>query len=777
MQAPAPRRLLISAVSLAVVAACDPELAPRPETTAREASLLAAPGLDCLTDTKLRLHHDDGTLDVTTDLAAGLAELARPRDLVELSFAVTPQCAADHRRVTLAAYTTQGINLGLDPVYPPTAFDVHTTRLGGDTYLLRVRLPDCYYELDLAFGEPLPVQRPQLSYAAQSRLILAAIGGDTTCDEAPLAVERFDPVEAGWGDAPVSAHFGWRLTADPAAQLRCEFDFDADGQPDVIHEPCSRTTELVKTAALPQWTYPVGKHRPELVVSDGQRRIWAGTDIYANHLDYKPDVHFLEERPDFLGADVTVEPAPDLSQVVLHFKDAATLPDVAAGEVVVGHGGARGYMLRVEAVTYEDADLVLLGVPVGLDDVLAGGFFGVRDLPIDTSDVACVAEPCPDEIVVLPDLPAGPGETAEIGTLALDESVDPIPPPGGPRLVFKFGDHGELHFSPGLDVERFELDVDWFSVPHADVAITPTIHASIVVKAGLTQAFEFGELYLGTLPLAIPVSIMLRPELEVEAAYKFTGTVAASATGTAFKDHTGWRTGLETHVDGLLDNFGAAMGPELSATLLAKFVMTLGFLDGPYVAPLATVGLRNTMDGCETCNQAFWEGGAEFGWEAFGSELFDAIKIILAAGEIWKDCEATGPSCEPLSGGPVIVRPRDGVLLDCQQYPKLVFRAPGAATTEDVNSPHQFTIHVNATHQQHGLYDYVVNTAFRGGLPEWDIQCVPLGDDGWGECSFTPADNPCSFGGSQWSNHSWSVTAHVPPASGSPTDVATFDVP
>ncbi|MFY0532588.1 hypothetical protein [Nannocystis pusilla] len=89
MQAPA-SRLLISAVSLAVVAACDPELAPRPETTAREASLLAAPGLDCLTDTKLRLHHDDGTLDVTTDLAAGLAELARPRDLVELSFVVTP---------------------------------------------------------------------------------------------------------------------------------------------------------------------------------------------------------------------------------------------------------------------------------------------------------------------------------------------------------------------------------------------------------------------------------------------------------------------------------------------------------------------------------------------------------------------------------------------------------------------------------------------------------------------------------------------------------------
>ncbi|WP_434427073.1 hypothetical protein [Nannocystis pusilla] len=444
-----PPRLLISAVSLAVVAACDPELAPQTEISPREASLMAAPGLDCLTDTKLRLHHDDGTLDVTTDLATGLAELARPRDVVELSFAVTPQCAADHRRLTLAAYTTQGINLGLDPIHPPTAFDVHTTRLTGDTYLLRVRLPDCYYELDLAFGEPLPVQRPKLSYAAQSRLIFAAIGGDDTCDEAPLTVERFDPVEAGWGDAPVSAHFGWRLTADPAAQLRCEFDFDADGQPDVIHEPCSRTTELVKTAALPQWTYAVGKHRPELVVSDGQRRIWAGTDIYANHLDYKPDVHFLEQRPDFLGADVTVKPAPDLSQVVLHFKDAATLPDVAAGEVVVGHGGARGYMLRVESVTYDDADLVLLGEPVGLDAVLAGGFFGVRDLPIDTSDIACVEAPCPDEIVVLPE-PAGSGELVELGTLALDE--DPIPPPGGPRLVFKFGGHGELHFSPGLDV-------------------------------------------------------------------------------------------------------------------------------------------------------------------------------------------------------------------------------------------------------------------------------------------------------------------------------------
>ncbi|MDC0716623.1 hypothetical protein [Nannocystis bainbridge] len=771
---------LITTVSLAVVAACDPEHAPEPAPTAREAFLTATPGLDCLDDLKLRLHHDDGTVDVTSDLELGLGELARPRDLVELSFTVTPACAADHRRLTLAAYTTQGIGLGLNPAYPPTAFDVHTTRLGGgDGYLLRARLPDCHYELDLAFGEPIDVQRTYKdTYAAESRLIFSAIGGDENCDEAPLAVDRFDPVEAGWGDAPVSAHFGWRLDADPAAQLRCELDLDGDGQPDQILEPCDHTTELIKTAALPQWTYGVGKHQPELVVTDGQRRAWAGTDIYANHLDYKPEVRFLEDRPDFLGADITVAPAPDLSTVVLHFKDAGTLPDVTPGEIVVGHGGPRGYMLRVEGVTIVDADLELTGLPVGLDDVLAGGFFGARDLQIDTSQARCVEEPCPDEIVPALDFPASLDEPAP-AKLALDQVVHQTEPaPNGPKFVFKVTENGELHLQPGLEIERFELDVGFFSIPHADLAIAPALDITIVVKAALTHSLAFGEIYLGTLPLAVPLSVMLQPELQLAAALKFTGTLQARGRASAVKDHTGWRTDLETNVGGFLDTFGAAIGPEVRATLLAKFVLTLGFLDGPYIAPLASVGLRHTLghSQCDTCNQAFWEGGAEFGWRAFGAALFDPIKVILAAGEIWKECNPT--FCEPLTGGPVIVSPRDGVLLDCQQYPRFKFRAPGAATTEDVNSPHQFIIAIEADHQIHGPYEYEIDTAFRGGQPEWDIQCVPIGDEGWGECTYTPADNPCHLhSGSNWSNHSWRVTAHVPPASGSPTASATYDVP
>ncbi|MFY0532589.1 hypothetical protein [Nannocystis pusilla] len=592
----------------------------------------------------------------------------------------------------------------------------------------------------------------------------------------PLAVERFDPVEAGWGDAPVSAHFGWRLTADPAAQLRCEFDFDADGQADAIHEPCSRTTELVKTAALPQWTYPVGKHRPELVVSDGRRRIWAGTDIYANHLDYKPDVHFLEQRPDFLGADVTVKPAPDLSQVVLHFKDAATLPDVAASEVVVGHGGARGYMLRVESVTYDDADLVLLGVPVGLDDVLAGGFFGVRDLPIDTSDVACVEAPCPDEIVVLPDPLAGSDELVELGTLALDEDEGPIlllaapgwcsssattasstsPRPRRRALRARrrlaqhpsrrrgdHADHPRQHRRQGRPhpVHRVRRDLPRDLTPgHPNID-----HAA--ARAGGRGRLQ--------------VHRHRRCERH---RHRFQGSHRLADRARDPRER-------------LPRQLRRRHGPRAQRHLAGQVRHDARLPRRPLRRAARHRRPAQHHERLRDLQPGLLGGRRRVRVEAFGSELFDAIKIILAAGEIWKECEATGPSCEPLSGGPVIVRPRDGVLLDCQQYPKLVFRAPGAATTEDVNSPHQFTIHVNATHQQHGLYNYVVNTAFRGGLPEWDLQCVPLGDDGWGECTFTPADNPCMLGGSQWSNHSWSVTAHVPPASGNPTDVATFDVP
>lgn len=38
-----------------------------------------------------------------------------------------------------------------------------------------------------------------------------------------------------------------------------------------------------------------GEHRPEFVVSDGKRRLWAGTTVHANKLDYRPEVRFPEQ--------------------------------------------------------------------------------------------------------------------------------------------------------------------------------------------------------------------------------------------------------------------------------------------------------------------------------------------------------------------------------------------------------------------------------------------------------------------------------------------------
>lgn len=81
------------------------------------------------------------------------------------------------------------------------------------------------------------------------------------------------------------AHFGWQLTSTAMDELplTCSLDLDGDGVFDEVISPCTTDTSATELAALPWASFATpGKHRPELVVSDGTRRLWAATTVHAN---------------------------------------------------------------------------------------------------------------------------------------------------------------------------------------------------------------------------------------------------------------------------------------------------------------------------------------------------------------------------------------------------------------------------------------------------------------------------------------------------------------
>ncbi|MBL9103022.1 MAG: VWD domain-containing protein [Myxococcales bacterium] len=688
------RRTITTLAAATVVAACD---RPADEAAApAPRALVDAPKLACLADTKLVLHHTDDTTEVTTDLEVGLATQVRPGDEVELSFAVTEECAVKYGpRVTLAAHTAVSDRpLHLLQDAPSPAYDVHTARLDGGPQLLHVRVPDCAHTLDLAFGEPIPVQSgPRRTYAAEQRLIAGSLQTGVACDEPPLQVERFDPVERGWGDAPVAAHFGWQIAADPAAPLRCELDLDGDGAPDELLDPCPHGTDEIKTDALPLREYPVGKHRPELVVHADGRRIWAATNIYSNRLDYKPGVRFLEQHPGFLSAEVTANPAPDPTKVTLHYAGLKNTPHVTPGQIVVGHGGPQGYMLRVETATKLGTTVELTGQPALLEEVLAGGFYGVRDHYTAMDDARCVEGACMDaEITPVDEFPPAPGAPAPAAKpLALDGPDPVLDGSRGVRVVIPLPNNvGDVRFFGGVLVKSFEIDFDWFSIPNAAIDITPAVEATINLKSGVKKLFELGKLTLGPLPTPIPLVAAVDLRVKAEASMKLTAKGRIKMPGYARKDGQGWQMNFDPQADASLSllESGGSLGGEIKLTAMPAIVISLGLLTGPYFTPTLAIGARQQWFApCETCNTIFSEFGAMFGWNKpwrSSDPLFTPISFLFAEQELKKQCTSgTGPCVPPGdppggggdddddghgggSSGDVHIVSHDGLLFDFQ---------------------------------------------------------------------------------------------------------------
>jgi len=269
---------LFSIVTLCLVgslglAGCDAASSPDVAPELRDAVLHEPSVGSCLSDTSVTLLHDDGTVDVSSELGAGLAEYARPNDIVEVAFTASNECLGAYGpRLTLAVSTqsviSEGQGYGL-------LWDVDTAKFAGGGGTLAVRLPKCASRIDLAFGEPLAELAVGADYAAEGRSIVTAEAGKASCDDVPaLAVRWFEVKQSG-----DDAEFAWELDTDAKVELTVELDIDADGKADFVDSQCPECGDVDFVHGQCPECFDGGEERPELFVSDGVRRVWAAASV------------------------------------------------------------------------------------------------------------------------------------------------------------------------------------------------------------------------------------------------------------------------------------------------------------------------------------------------------------------------------------------------------------------------------------------------------------------------------------------------------------------
>lgn len=695
---------IVTSFALVGLYGCDDvALPPSDAPVLRNVGYVGPPEEGCLADSEIKLFHDDGTADAAQDIAEGLAKYARPNDVIEVSLSALPGCIEKYgTRLSLVAYTSPGIvKYGLKPGEPARAYDMHTARFDAKQVgTLKVQLPDCFFRVELAFGEP----RPRLDGHEPAEHVLASTqGGESSCDPSTrLEITAFDTVERGWGDAPLLTHFGWGTKAgDPDGGvnsekppvLTCELDFEGDGAVDQVISPCPRETSDLKVAALPAHSFTApGEHRPELVVSDGKRRLWAGTTVHANKLDYRPEVRFPEQVPNFLGGTLTAAPAPALSKVVLQYSGLKQVPAVKVGDVVVGTRVGGGYMLRATKVAKTYTSLTVTGTLVGLDETIAGGYFGVRDVALATDAMHCHKPPCLGTLTTSEAPPPGLGAPEPVqlafGMPALDMAEEEQK--FGWKITVPLADGqsegvgSEAEIFGGIVVKKFAIDGLIVGDLTVDIDIAPTIETAVAVKAEISDSLELGDWWVGALPTPIPITVTLSPRIDFSSAFKFAGKFALALPFQLVRNQSGWDHRFAPQISGdayLLDG-GAATEASLESkfTLVPEIGFSLGPVDGPYVAPVGSLGVKASanFDSCDFCMTVFAEAGGEVGWHGpwWLGEILEPIQVIIGEFELKKACETMPPPCDPPppppggggggSWGDVHVISHDGLLFDFQ---------------------------------------------------------------------------------------------------------------
>ncbi|MEZ4449568.1 MAG: VWD domain-containing protein [Nannocystaceae bacterium] len=632
---------------------------------------LAPAPASCLVGAKLVLSHDDGTVEVSEDPVEGLTGV-RPLDRIDLRFTLAPECAEAYGdRVSLVAATRPTfapMNLATTP--SPRAYDMASARVGDGEGHLVVQVPGCAFRIDLALGEPL--QRPGDGHEYADRAIAAAFGGAASCDEVPRLEVAFDPVEAGWGDAPVEAHFGWSIVDDTPGAPTCELDLDDDGVFEAHLDPCALDTQGVKLAGLPHAVFAaVGEHRPVMVVHHAGRRIWAATSIFANHLELKEGVQNLEAAEGFVDAAVSGDP-PGPITVVLSFAGDVDPPKVKVDDLVIGHAGA-GYMIRVQTVEHEGGVLTLTGEHLGLEEVVESGFFGIRDLAIETASARCL-EGCVGEITPIAAGPVGQKNHDGPQVAKLDGGGEEVKK--GISVTAKIAEGAaELEFFAGFVLERFVLDVGW-GIKSVEFRGGPTLEAELALKMAIAKAtVGLGKWRFGGLPTPVPIIVVLEPRLTLEATIQAVLTGSATVGFTIIKDSLGWFTDVAPNFDAGFGGLKVESGVEAEAkeALEIKIGLLFGGVSGPYIAPTIGLGMAESTDFCDVCLNAILEAGVLLGWDFLGGDLFEPFKVSeeRELGKVcWELVEGCGPPPEgPPDGGSsgdVHIVSFDGLLFDFQ---------------------------------------------------------------------------------------------------------------
>ena len=133
-------------------------------------------------------------------------------------------------------------------------------------------------------------------------------------------------------------------------------------------------------------------------------------------------------------------------------------------------------------------------------------------------------------------------------------------------------------------------------------------------------AMGLGEWKIAALPIPIPITLDMLPELGIESSFKFAGKFTAEAPIQLVHDADGWKNNVDGTLKADAEAMGAKPGAELAleskVTFIDKFEFSLGFLKGPHVAPYASLGLKATADPseCKFCVTVFGELGALMGW-------------------------------------------------------------------------------------------------------------------------------------------------------------------
>jgi hypothetical protein len=417
---------------------------------------------------------------------------------------------------------------------------------------------------------------------------------------APLAIESFDVVEKGWGDAPLPVHFAWSVR-NAQGTLTCKLDADGDGVFEREASPCDADTLAVAPAALPSFTFVKrGEYRPRLVVSDGERSVEATTKVFANELVWRKTTVRPETLPGFVKADVT-----SMTKVVLTFADAAKLPVIKVGEVLWGTSGS-GYLMRVDAVARSGATTTLTGRPAKLTDALEQGFFGARDVVAPMNDPKCVDAACAGATFERLSPRGGLG-TKAIGRradgLSLDTSVEvrdedftlfvPLPKVAGVTQSLKVGVLlKELVVDVGVDVGWGGIEP---KVNRVVVDLRPSVAYSASVKVASKTLLDknLGRFVLGTIPLGpIVVTPMLVPAVRVDASVSVQASLGIAAPIRIELRDGSWTKEFKPSFDPaaeMLDPNGASVGGEVSVSFVPKINAALMGLGGPYVALSASL--------------------------------------------------------------------------------------------------------------------------------------------------------------------------------------------